>query len=388
MTKGKPYSLSINFCLAASFFIVMFVGNASFGATPLNIFLPVLILIFSLHFRANVIQLFVVIFSAIIFLIYAIKVNVSYSALYPLWIINFCLGYYYILLFNSRINKYPNSLLRVLFQICFVLLVIFSLGITSSILGGNEQGRAVFIFGPNMLYRVIGFLSGVCSGYLLYNNRLPEGLLVAVFSLALLTQTGSRGAMLLIPILLLLWSHAYYKKLSFSKINTMGFVVIVSLALIGTQIDFSKFRVLNFSFFSFEESSNYSEVYSRWRPYLYLLTEDDRFSLIGIEYQTWLDLFYSPGFSYPHNLLLELIMFYGIFGLIFAGYTIFKVTKLMRALISSSVTPAHILYYSIIISSIGSLVSGDMGDNGAFLGMLIAMSSKILNPQIYSSKFR
>ena len=382
MSKRKSYFSSIDLYLAASFFIVMFVGNASIGGIPLNIFLPVLLIIFSSHFRANISQLVVVIFSAFIFLVYAIKVNVTYSVLYPLWIINFFLGYFYILIFNSRINKYPNSLLKVQFQICLVLLVVFSLGITSSTLGDNEQGRAVFIFGPNMLYRVIGFLSGICAGYLFYNNRLPEGLLVAVLSLALLTQTGSRGAMLLMPMLLLLWSHAYYKRFSLWKASAAAFVVIVSLGLIGTQIDFFAHRVLNFSTFLVDESSTYVDVYSRWKPYVYLLQEPDRFSLIGIEYQSWLDLFYSVGYFYPHSLLLELLMFYGVFGVVMCIYTIFKVMRIMGVLFSGVFTPAHLLYYSVITSGIGVLFSGDMGDNGAFLGMLIAMSSRVVQQQV------
>ena len=381
MSKVKSYFSSTDLYLAASFFIVMFVGNASIGGIPLNILLPVLILIFFSHFRANISQLVVVIFSMFIFLFYAIKINVSYSMFYPLWIINFFLGYFYIRIFNSRISKCPSSLLRVQFHICLVVLVLFSLGVAYSILGYNEQGRAVFIFGPNMLYRVIGFLSGICAGYLFYNNRRSEGVLVAVLSLILLTQTGSRAAVLLVPMLLLLWAHAYYKKLSFSKLSSMIFVVIVSLVLIGTQIDIAEYRILRFSLLSVDETTTYVDAYSRWRPYLYLLQEPDRFSLIGIEYQPWLDLFYSDGYRYPHSLLLELIMFYGAFGVVMCLYVIFKVIKIVGVLFSGVFTPAHLLYYSIITSGIGVLFSGDMGDNGAFLGMLIAMSSRVVQQQ-------
>ena len=145
MNKGKTYFLSTDFCLGLSLIIVMFVGNASFGWIPLNIFLPILIPIFSSYFRANFIQLSVVIFSTVIFLVYSIKINVSYYPLYPLWTISFFLGYFYILIFNSRINRYPNKVFRILFQICLVLLVIFSFGITSPLFGDNEGGRAVFI---------------------------------------------------------------------------------------------------------------------------------------------------------------------------------------------------------------------------------------------------
>lgn len=381
MSKVKSYLSSTDLYLAASFLIVMFVGNASIGGIPLNILLPVLILIFFSHFRAKISQLVVVIFSMFIFLFYAIKINVSYSVFYPLWIINFFLGYFYIRIFNSRISKCPRSLLRVQFHICLVVLVLFSLGIAYSILGYNEYGRAIFIFGPNMLYRVIGFLSGICAGYLFYNNRRSEGLLVAVLSLILLTQTGSRAAVLLVPMLLLLWAHAYYKKLSLSKLSTMIFVVIVSLVLIGTQIDISEYRFLMFSSLSVDESKTYVDAYSRWRPYLYLLQEPDRLSLIGIEYQPWLDLFYSDGYIYPHSLLLELIMFYGAFGVVMCLYVIFKVINIVRVLFSGVFTRAHLLYYSIITSGIGVLFSGDMGDNGAFLGMLIAMSSRVVQQQ-------
>jgi hypothetical protein len=329
----------------------------------------------------------VVIFSVFIFLFYAIKVNVSYSVFYPLWVINFFLGYFYIRIFNSRINRYPNTLLIAQFRICLALLVLFLVGInTYSMLGYSEEGRALFIFGPNMLYRVIGFLSGICAGYLFYNDRRPEGLLVAVLSLALLAQTGSRGAILLVPMLLLLWTHAINKELSFSRISTTVFVVIVSLVLIGTQIDLFAYRFLNFSLFSVDESATYVDVYSRWKPYIYLLRESDRFSLIGIEYQPWLDLFYSDGYIYPHSLVLELIMFYGTFGVVMCLYAIFKVIKIMKVLVSGLFTPAHLLYYSVITSGIGVLFSGDMGDNGALLGMLIAMSSRVAQQQVNADR--
>ena len=359
----------------------MFVGNSSISGIPLNILLPILIVILSSHFSANITQLIMVISSTFIFLIYAIKLNLNYSAFYPLWIISFFLGYFYIRVFNLRINKHPNSLLKAQFLICLALLVIFSLGITSSIIGYSETGRAEFIFGSNMLYRIIGFLSGICAGYLLYNNRLPEGIFVALISLALLIMTGSRAALLLLPLLFLLWCHASFKKLLFSKLSITVFVIVVLLVLIGTQIDFAVFRIFNFSSFSLDESLGYEESYVRWQPYLYLLLEDDRFSLIGMDYQTWIDLFHHPYFLYPHSILLELLMFYGIFGLIFSGYIIFKVTRIMRALMFSSFTSAHITYYAIIVSSIGSLFSGDMGDNGVFLGMFIGMSPNIVQPK-------
>ena len=387
MSKAKSYFSIIDLSLAASFFIVMFIGNATLGPIPLNIFLLILILIFAPYFRANIIQLVVVIFSVYIFLLYAINVKISYSMFYPLWVINFFLGYFYIRIFNSRINRYPNSLLRAQFQICLALLLLFSIGIiTYSMLGYSEEGRAFFIFGPNMLYRVLGFLSGICAGFLFFNGRRSQGFLLAALCLAILVQTGSRGAIFLMPILFLLWTHAHYKRLLFSNISSAVFVVIISIILIGTLTDIFAYRVINLSILSVDDSSSYLDSYSRWRPYLYLLQEPDRFSLIGINHQTYLDLFYSDGHIYPHSLLLELIMFYGSFGVVMCVYIIFKVSKLMRVMLTSEFTPGHLLYFSIFTSGIGVLFSGDMGDNGALLGMIIAMSDRVLRQNQNSKK--
>ena len=59
----------------------------------------------------------------------------------------------------------------------------------------------------------------------------------------------------------------------------------------------------------------------------------------------------------------------------------------------TEITPLHILYYSLIASGLGAFLSGDMGDNAAFLGTLLAMSSsefkeKILNDQKTINHFK
>jgi hypothetical protein len=95
----------------------------------------------------------------------------------------------------------------------------------------------------------------------------------------------------------------------------------------------------------------------------------------------WKVYFYDVGFKYPHSLILELVMFYGAFGVFFSIFLVYKSFSIVRALLLSVVSPAHIFYYSFFAYGTGALVSGDMGDNGVFMGIVIAMSTKKLKIQ-------
>ena len=104
-------------------FIAIFVGNATIFNFPLNIILPVLALFFVSQFQASIKQIFFVIFSTFIFLIYAVNLNVDYNPFYSLWIISYIVGYFTVIVLNFRINTRSDATLDAMFYVCGFLLL-------------------------------------------------------------------------------------------------------------------------------------------------------------------------------------------------------------------------------------------------------------------------
>ena len=367
---------STDFYVAAGLIFALFLGNASFGGFPLIVLFSLCSLVFIPLYRPRIFKAIFIAVVAAIFLLYSIRANISYDKTYPLWVLSFFLGYFYTTLANSRMLYSHNSFSRMLFRAAFIALVIFAVGCSVDFILTSGQ-RSSFIFGPNMLYRVFGCLSGLVAGYLFLDGRKLSGLIVMILAVIFLVITGSRAALFIIAALLFVWVHAHTKIISFRRYMPFLIVLIVSGSLFFALVDVGNTRLLGYSHFVLEEGTSYSEGYIRWRPYLYFLFEPDRFSLIGIDYAVFFRLFGADGFLYPHNVFLELVMFYGFFGIFVSLYFIIKLYKLVRRLSTTICTRVHILYYSIIISSIGTLFSGDLGDNGVYLGAVMAMSNNV-----------
>lgn len=370
-------------------FVVIFVGNATLGGLPLNLILPVILIMFASQIRATQRKVIFIIFSTLVFLTYATTLGIDYNPYYPLWVVSFVISYFITLVLNNRINCRPFETLKSMtFIYLFLLLIIFLVLINT-----NQDNRAFFVFGPNMLYRIIAFLSGIAFGYLFYTKRNFYAVVVLICCFYMMLKTGSRGINIVLPFLVLIAFHTFYKSFSLRNIFLIFALSTFLFFLLSGQFNFSAYRSFNFNAFDLDLQSSYMDTYIRYRPYFYLFFEPDRFSIIGINYQTWLDIFYIPGFAYPHSLILELILFYGIFGTFFAFYVLYKLITTIRYMLITEITPLHILYYSLIASGLGAFLSGDMGDNAAFLGTLLAMSSsefkeKILNDQKTINHFK
>ncbi|MFL2693696.1 MAG: hypothetical protein ACJ0G1_08315 [Gammaproteobacteria bacterium] len=368
--------VSTDFFVATGLICALFLGNAKFDGYPLVIVFSLFSLAFLPLYRPHIYRDLSVAIAAAIFLIYSIRANISYDATYSFWVLNFILGYFYITIANSRMRYAPHSFYPMLFRAALIALVIFFIG--SSIDYYYSTGtRSSFIFGPNMLYRVLGCLSGVAAGYLFFDGRKVLGSILAILALSLLIMTGSRAGVFIMAALLLVWIHAHTKMLSIRK-NTPVLLILIGLVVsIILQADIANMRSFGFSQFTLDDNARYTDGYMRWRPYLYFIFEPDRFSLIGINYDTFWKIFGSFDFLYPHNIFLELIMFYGFFGIFVSLYFIIKIYILIKYLVTTICTRAHILYYSIIISSIGILFSGDLGDSGVYIGVVMAMFQNV-----------
>ena len=358
--------------------VAMFVGDATLGKLPLNVLLPIMTIVFASQFRANYKQIIFVLMSAFILSIYSFNLGIDYNQYYSLWIISFLVCYLTVTVLNVRLKARADRTLTVMFFVCLFLLLIFGILMIFS----NVNGRSVVVFGPNMLYRIVAFLSVVVAGYLFFTNRAILALLASLFCLYLLLLTGSRGGVVTMPILMFAWFHCHVKLLS-RKMLIYGVLLCILVMLFAGLVNVDGLRSFNFSAVKLDQNPSYADAYIRLRPYLYFLYEADRFSMIGIEYQTWIDTFHTPGFRYPHSLILELIMFYGVFGILFSFFLGIKVISVITTSLQNAATPTHIFYYSFFASGMGALLSGDMGDNAAYMGIVIAMSVKMLQAQTH-----
>ena len=358
-------------------FIVVFTGNAKIFGFPLNVLLPICALLFAPQVRTHAKGWLISIVSASIFFIYAFRLDVAYDAFYPLWIINFIVCYLIVITINERLHKRTEQTLHAAFYVYLVLLMMFA---TPMILDGDE-GRSSFIFGPNILYRVIGFFAIIVVGYLVYKEQVLLAVPMSLLCFYLLLLTGSRGSLLPLVVLVVVFLHCRFKRFSFRSLLYGSIIAASTVVLVGT-IDFQSYRAFSFDTLMVDGDLDYHEAYIRYRPYIYMLNEPDRLSMIGIDYQKWLLLFHSEGFLYPHSLILDLIMFYGIFGVVFLAYLITKVVVVLRVMLSTTISPIHIFYYAFFASGAGTLVSGDMGDNGAFMGIIMGMSAGSLNGRL------
>lgn len=223
-----------------------------------------------------------------------------------------------------------------------------------------EEGRMVSLFGPNMLYRFFG------TGFLIALLRLgsvrgwPAQFCVALAVLSGLAMifTGSVGAVGVILAAL------YFARVSLWRMlrSSAGFLLAggaIMLALnwrwlmdsnIGSRI---LYKVENFE-------------------------RDDRIigwtKLAGAEPgwlgKDYLDLAFawthrSP---YPHNLALELYVFYGLYGLAIAALTL--------AAYWSARETRYFAYFPLLVIQIGALFSGDLSDNFAVLAMPVLVAAQ------------
>jgi|SaaInlStandDraft_1057018.scaffolds.fasta_scaffold00726_9 hypothetical protein len=370
---------SKDFWLSLAFFLVMFVGNARAIGFPLIVFLISLLLIFYSSLRASILEFALLIFSSFLFVVYAIYANIQYDYLYPFWVVSFFLGFLFSKAISERFNADPGRMLQIMAYTYLPILVIFLVGITYL----SADPRASFVFGPNMLYRIIGFLIAIIAGYFLYQRQILTGTFIILVGIFALTATGSRASSFSICILLILYIHILVHKIR--KYHFFSSIILIAPLL--ALVDLSDLRVFNFSDFFLQDSS-FSDAYVRFRPYIYLIYEPDRMSLVGIQHIDFLELFATPGFIYPHNIVLELLMFYGFFGITVSLIVLYRFFYVVIFCIRNLMSPLLIFLYSYMLASLGMMFSGDLGDNGALIGILFGLSFSNLRHNLNNEKFK
>ena len=361
------FLLSRTYWLSLAFFLVLFIGNANIFGFPLILLALSLPIFFALEIKLSFIQLLFILILTSIFTYKSFNLEEVYNPFYPLWVISFFLAFLFTNAIIDKLREYPLETLRMMAFAFIPILLIFLLGIFLS----QVDERALFIFGPNMLYRVVGFFLAIGGGYLFFKGMRFSALILSLLSYYILILIGSRGGLVVMLITLLLFFHIYNKRITFFNLS-LG-AALLSFPIFFLNIDLSFFRIFNFQSFGAIEDTDYVGAYSRLRPFLFLLFEQDRFSIIGITHEEFLNIFSIPGYLYPHNMFLELAIYFGWLGVFIALITLYKIIELFLLTLKARTNPFVIFCYSLLVLFLGTMFSGDMGDNGAILGAIFAV---------------
>ncbi len=221
-------------------------------------------------------------------------------------------------------------------------------------MGGLIDGRYYSVFGPNMLYRVFGFMFLFSLVFYFEQKGRARLLLVgfSIFGLFATLLTGSIGALAIIAIGLASLGWRVSKSLTLAVSAVASYWIIATGFLTG----------------SFTATASSPVFVSRLAYKLGNLHLDDRLfgwwsiiseppSLFGYNYEDFSHLWFF-GYQYPHNMFVELYGFYGMFGLVLVVFVSIAALLSARRLIYGDVSSMV-----FVVLTLGAMFSGDLSDN-------------------------
>lgn len=232
-------------------------------------------------------------------------------------------------------------------------------------LGEVVDDRFYSIFGPNMLYRIFGFLFIFSLIYYFGATGLARILLLtfSTFGLMVTLLTGSSGGLAIIAVgcSMALWRVS--KWLTVTAITLGGFA-FHRFSILGGVFDTTYNVPVSFNRLLFKLSNLY--VDTRFAAWTEIFSEPP--TPFGKDYTSFANLWFS-GYLYPHNLFAELYAFYGMIGVVLIVFVVCGGIIAFRKSIEGD-----ILSIAFVVLSIGSLLSGDLSDNYG----VIALASGVL----------
>ena len=348
----------------SSLFTILFLGDFNLSGIPLAflilpLFIILLVIVDQPKFSKYQLVILGLFFTLSVF--FAFK---TISALHPpgyvYWVLNFCFSLLIAMFLISGNYFNQFSLNDVFFALG--LWLIFIIGAYYS-----YDGRNGFIFGPNVLYRVFVFffLYIVFITTSLYDNSKLRSLILITLAFSSVILTQSRAA---IPVFIISAFVIYNLKGQLNKKTFYSLLVFVlgTFFWIINQPIFSDMRVMQFDF----ESNN--ALILRVNGYLFFI--ENFFELIfssGIDYRNFFSSVGDEGYSYPHNLILELMIYYGFFGFVTAFIVIMKFIFVCINEYSGSLKNRFFLS----LCALGFLAlqfSGSLADNYGFMALILA----------------
>lgn len=339
--------------------LIAFVGNGQIAGFDLvlTVLVP-LALLLQLRERLTVsrntspIFLLVIIFALFFAMLRAPVIGIPYFEAYSLWpfkaLILTCF-----LAFGPPL-RWPMGNMLALVGICLILVAV----------GSFENGRLISVFGPNMLYRIFGFL--LFFSAMLYFEKRNRGRLLliffAIFGLFAALMTGSSGALLVIAVV----GIATLLRISrvFGVLITAGatYLVVSSGVLSGTL----------------STGAHTPAFFSRLLYKVATLQANDRiigwteiinspFVLIGHSYTDFNNL-WRLGYQYPHNLFVELYGFYGLIGIILIVLVVAAIFASVKKMFHGDIASL-----TFIVLFLGSMLSGDLSDNYGVIALVVSV---------------
>ena len=349
--KLKPKNLSI--------VLYIFIGNAELFNFDIFLFIltPAIIILNKnkiLNISKNPAPLIIIMMILAYCAFRAPLINVPYFDDYYLWPLKtiICIS----LLTTENNFKWTTTDTLLLTGICLFLVAT----------GHIEDGRLSSFFGPNMLYRILGFLYAFSIFQyieLTGRKKIITGL-ISIFALVSSLATGSTGAFITVTLLSFAALYRFSIK-AFILTITASIFLIFSIEIMDTNFnlyinDFPTFLSRIFFKLQTETISDRSiglhKIFSL-QPNLLGYNHDDLNSI-------WTD-----GYQYPHNIYAELYVFYGYTGIIATTILTYTLIRSIPFIVSGN---AFELVFLVMF--IGSTLSGDLSDNFG----LIALSSIIM----------
>ncbi|NVK74534.1 MAG: hypothetical protein HWE24_13710 [Oceanospirillaceae bacterium] len=345
-----------------SFLFVMlaFAGNASFaGIDIVMILLPVLAILQSSSIgRLKEAEVLLFLPMALLFAALSIRaptIGIEYSSTYFLWPLK-SFALFCIISFGGKLSwPAANNLLLGFFCIFLVLI------------GKDVDGRLYSLFGPNMLYRLFGILLffSIISFLEDTGKRRAASGVLAVFSIFACLLTGSSGAIILILLVALFVISKFSKGLVAIAFATAAYAISTSGALRGAMElpqggPFFYYRIIY-------------KINNAGDSYRYETFEDffhRSIPFFGSDYGDFWNIWTWQHF-YPHNLAVELILFYGVVGIL-----VMIVLSLSCVSSTKGGASGSVLEVTFYVLFAASMLSGDLADNYAVISLGAALLLK------------
>ena len=326
----------INFQL---YMCILFAGNSKFHGFPLVIFVFFAVFIFNYKkiFMFDFLNVCVFTFSIFLLSLNLFK-DVFYNDIFLSWPLFFYFSY--ISLKSLNLSKINLS-----FYFFIPLLIFISL---SFMFGSYEGGRLSFVFGPNMLYRVFC----VTLLFLVFLSKSKIKQIILYSSLALsINIIGSKGGLVILLLNLI------RTKILLSFIVFLLFIVF---------FDYSNFRIFNFSNIETGHRLNF-------------LLDTSWHNIFGNSYVGFLS-FYNSSFQHPHNIILELFFYYGIFSI---PLVLLLLISFFRVMFLNYINKYLIFALPFFVFFLGAMFSGDITDNYVVLSLSILLLRRNFVRKLY-----
>lgn len=347
--KSSTYTLKNIFLFFLAFFLVSYIAKLgdffSFSSLITPFVFCVLISIFFFlkkeKIKINVFDIFLIF--AVFYSLFSVFFNEITSAHFML-LMQFNLlsvGSYFILRFIAIDNHDMKILFRfisiIFLSSLFFVYLFFPAG---ALIGQNFRLGGNYFNSVGLGYSALMVLGSSICGLLYVGEKKVLWKIILIFSfisaLIIIFLSGSRGPFGTVAIVLMLLFLRKYLVLSALKKISILLILIASVIYFFNDIGHSNFRALNFFYINasvLERLSLYEKAFSTISDAPLLGNGFSEFQYIN---------------GYPHNIILELVLYFGVVGLLFS-YLIIASLVYMPIRIIFEKNDTKVLFFIIIL---------------------------------------